>query len=302
MSGAPGHRILLTGSFGFLASQVRDEIVRDSSCEGLFLSHITQPTYEISMAASHPLSHQVREAILAFRPNCVLNLAWAKVARSEREDPLHMNENVQASRNLFAFVAEHFPSCRLIGIGSQAELGATAAAIRPDSTGVPTSAYGKGKSMARDLLLSAHPETGAWLRLLTLYGPNDHEEKFIPYLLNCLHSGSDAEISPGDQRWDFLHVSDAARALVAAVKAPLLAGIQVVASEEAWELKRVAQFLFDNAPSSSRRPALRIGARPYASSELMRLEGDSGSFRRATGWSPRISLEAGLLELLERNL
>jgi len=302
MSGAPKHRVLLTGSFGFLASRVRDEIVRDSSCEGLFLSHITHPTFEIAAAARDPLLRPVREAILAFRPTCVLNLAWAKVARSERDDPFHVNENVQASRNLFAFVAGHFPSCRLIGIGSQAELGAIRDTVRTVSTGFPASAYGQGKAIARDELLSAHPHTSAWLRLLTLYGPDDHEEKLIPYLLRCLRTGAVAEISPGEQRWDFLHVNDAARALVAAVKAPTLSGIQVVASEESWELRRVAQFLFDNAPHRPQGSALRIGARPYAAAELMRLEGDSSSFRKATGWSPRITLEAGLRDLLARTL
>jgi nucleoside-diphosphate-sugar epimerase len=140
------------------------------------------------------------------------------------------------------------------------------------------------------------------MRILTLYGPGDHGEKFVPYLLECLKEGRDAETSPGGQVWDFLHVSDAASALLSAATTKDFKGLYVLASGEAWALKDVASFLFKEAQKYIKVPQLKLGARSYGSAELMCLEGDSSTLQKASGWRPKVKLEEGLSELVRETL
>lgn len=296
------HRILITGGTGFLAQHLQRLCTSDSKIQTLVLSRSSTPSFEMEALSRDPELGGIGGAIKEFRPTALLHLAWGKMSREDRSHTFHIRENVIASQNLFNFVAREFPECRLVGLGSQAELGRMHCTITPVSVGKPENLYGEGKALVRDYVLSKFPQRSVWLRILTLYGPGDHSDKFIPYLVRCISSKVAAEISPGDQVWDFLHVEDAARALVAVVKAQEISGIHIVASGEAWPLKEVATRIFEEARMKGIEVPLRIGARPYSANELMQLKGDASSLQKATGWQPCIKLIEGLGSLVQSAL
>lgn len=296
------HRILLTGAGGFLGKCIRGAVESDRECEGLFLSSQSSPSFNIETLAKGEGWEDLEKLVVSFRPTALIHLAWAKVRRNERMDPFHIHENVDVSKRLAQIIVKHFPDCRLIGIGSQAELGVQTKAHSPQSEGSPTSLYGEGKALLRNEFLHKYPQNAAWIRILTLYGSGDHGEKFVPYLLECLKQGRDAETSPGGQVWDFLHVSDAALALLSAAKTKDFRGLYVLSSGQAWALKDVASFLFQEAQKYIKVPQLKLGARSYGAQELMCLEGDSSALQKASGWRPRVKLEEALAQLVRETL
>ncbi len=54
--------------------------------------------------------------------------------------------------------------------------------------------------------------TATWARLFYLYGPGEPEERLVPRLLGAAASGGEINVHADHVR-DYLHVSDAAKAL-----------------------------------------------------------------------------------------
>jgi nucleoside-diphosphate-sugar epimerase len=135
----------------------------------------------------------------------------------------------------------------------------------------------------------------ACARLFWLYGPGEHPDRLVPAVTRALLSGVPAACTAGTQVRDFLHVDDAAAALVSLVgcrvTGPLNVGSgnPVTVREVVGEVARVCQ-----------RPELvRLGERPTPAGDPPLLVADVSRLRDAVGWRPRISLAAGIQSTVE---
>ena len=82
----------------------------------------------------------------------------------------------------------------------------------------PATLYGRAK-LATASVLEAYGNPGgmsaAWARLFFLFGPHEHSSRLVPSLVNDLLSSKPARCRSATAVRDFLHVDDAARAIVA---------------------------------------------------------------------------------------
>lgn len=74
------------------------------------------------------------------------------------------------------------------------------------------------------------------------------------------------------------------------------AGTRNLASGQSVSVRAAAEL---GAAVAIRPGLLRIGALPYRDNEIFDYRLDNGALRRALGWQPRVSLEAGLRRLWE---
>lgn len=134
------------------------------------------------------------------------------------------------------------------------------------------------------------------LRVHHFYGPDDDQNKFIAALIaRCLANEAEIPLTAGQQKRDFIHVDDVARAFVAVLQQQLEAGecgvVEFeVGSGKAVELRWIVERIHALTRSRAR---LVFGALPYRAHESMFAEADTAALR-ALGWQPRISLEEGL--------
>ncbi len=290
-------KLLVTGGTGFLGQA----IVREAK----FKKHVVSLCGRKALAdiANIPCSLEdlavsqsdCMQAIIQFKPDAVLHLAWGKASNQFRDDPYHFDVNLAATKNLVNLIHEKLPQTAFIGIGSQAEYGVVNQILEPNTGCEPIVGYGKAKKNAGEYALATLGERACWLRLLTAYGPGDDSRKFIPYVASSFLQNQAPEVSACEQIWDFLHVNDAAKAIVMAAEQKLN-GLHVLCSGEETSFKKIVMTL--KTAFEQRRgfvlPAPLFGARPYAEKELFYLVGNPNTIKKALSWSPTISIHDGL--------
>ena len=142
-----------------------------------------------------------------------IHLAWAGTSHEERDNPAIHEENVKLSLE-YVHLAKRMGCVLYVDAGSQAEYGIVPGVITEDTPCNPFSAYGKCK-------LKMYQESSVLtkqlclkyihLRILSVYGENDHEHTLIKTSLKKLKSGEPVEIHSGGQKWNYVYVKDAAR-------------------------------------------------------------------------------------------
>lgn len=295
-------RVAITGGSGFIGAAVVDRLSKRGARVACFQRRpgpagAESRALDLGEAVRAPATFTA--ALLEFQPDVVVHLAWGHATNTRRDDPRHYSENLRFTQILVDLLADALPACHFVGVGSQAEYGVKERPLTPEEPCDPSNAYGRAKYLAGRYAVWRLGERAAWLRLLTAYGPDDDPNKLIPYLVRSYRSGIAPALSPGDQRWDWLHVDDAAAAIVATAERGA-GGIHVLASGETATIAEIARSLHTLAQARGwPAPPPRLGGRPYNPRELFLLAGDATSLRIATGWAPEVPLARGLATVLE---
>ena len=142
-----------------------------------------------------------------------IHLAWAGTTHEERNNPTVHGENVRLSLECVKQAKQM--GCKLyVDAGSQAEYGIVPGVITEDTPCNPFSAYGKGKLKMYQESRVLTKELGLkyiHLRILSVYGENDHDETLIKSALKKLKANEPIEMRSGGQKWNYVYVKDAAR-------------------------------------------------------------------------------------------
>ena len=145
-----------------------------------------------------------------------IHLAWAGTTHEDRNNPAIHEENVRISLECVKLAKQM--GCQLyVDAGSQAEYGIVPGVITEDTPCNPISAYGKGKLKMYQESSVLTKELGLkyiHLRILSVYGENDHEETLIKSALKKLKANEPIEMRSGGQKWNYVYVKDAARQIV----------------------------------------------------------------------------------------
>ncbi len=153
------------------------------------------------------------ELAKGIKADVFVHLAWAGTTHEERNNPAVHEENVRLS--LECVKLSKRMGCQLyVDAGSQAEYGIVTDVITEDTPCNPISAYGKGKFKMYQKSSSLTKELGLkyiHLRILSVYGENDHEETLIKSSLKKLIANEPIEMRSGGQNWNYVYVNDAAR-------------------------------------------------------------------------------------------
>lgn len=142
-----------------------------------------------------------------------IHLAWAGTTHEDRNNPAIHEENVRLSLECVKLAKQM--GCQLyVDAGSQAEYGIVPGFLTEDTLCNPITAYGKGK-------LKMYQESGILtkelglkymhLRILSVYGENDHDETLIKSSLRKLKANEPIVMRSGGQKWNYVYVKDAAR-------------------------------------------------------------------------------------------
>jgi nucleoside-diphosphate-sugar epimerase len=240
-------------------------------------------------------TERVGEWMAAVRPTHLLHLAWITAPGAYWTSPDNVRWQTASQGLLEAFAA--FRGARAVLTGTCAEYDWTIATrcheYRTPTT--PATLYGRCKNTLQESALPFALNWGvrfAWARLFFLYGPREHPDRLVPSVARSLLAGAPAECSAGSQKRDFLHVDDAADALVTLLLGDVTGPVNV-ASGEALSVRTVVEVVADII---GRPDLLRLGAKPTPANEPPLLYADVGRLRNEVGWAPRIGLRDGLAE------
>ncbi|WHT23320.1 NAD(P)-dependent oxidoreductase [Crossiella sp. CA-258035] len=194
---------------------------------------------------------------------------------------------------------------RLVQLGTAYEYGPApyGTSTREDHPPAPTSPYGRSKLLGTRTVLRAAAEHGleaVVLRLSVACGPGASRAGLSGIVADHLAAGRpEVRLAPLRAYRDVVDVRDAARAVVAAARAPssAVAGATInVGAGRAVQVRELVDLMIALSGRSLR--VVEEAGRPRARADAPWQRLDITAARRLLGWSPRRSLEESLRDLL----
>lgn len=153
------------------------------------------------------------ERAIDVKADVFVHLAWAGALLGQRDNQELQEGNIRFSLDCVELSKRM--GCQLyVDAGSQAEYGIVPGVISEDTPCNPVSAYGKAKLQMYRETCDLTQRIGLkyiHLRILSVYGENDHPNTLIISSLKKMKNNEPIEIRSGGQKWNYVYVKDAAR-------------------------------------------------------------------------------------------
>lgn len=221
------------------------------------------------------------------------HFAWAGTFGQSRNDMFLQNKNVEYALDAVS-AAKRFGCHTFIGAGSQAEYGRFEGVLKPDTPVFPENGYGIAKLCAGQMTREFARQIGLrhiWVRILSVYGPNDGENSMVMSAVNKLTAGITPEFTKCEQVWDYLFSYDAANAFRLLGEKGIDGKIYVLGSGKPRPL---IQFINEIRDTFASEAEVNIGKIPYAQKQVMHLCADISQLKRDTGFIPQYTFLDGL--------
>lgn len=253
--------------------------------------HENLTVLEFSLQEIENLPSQIPVSVDVF-----YHLAWEGTRASARDDKLLQENNYQSSLKAVK-VAFELGCKSFVGVGSQAEYGKCIGRITENYKATPLTEYGKaklrfcedGKKLAERLGVNF-----VWARIFSVYGEGDFEGTLIMSAIRKMIKDERILLTECTQNWDFLHVLDAANALLLLSSAP--SGIYNIASGVSHPLK---DFVYEMLRLTGSNSVLDFGAIPYNTEGAVSFEPVVDKLISVSGWAPEISFAQGVTEIIK---
>ena len=225
------------------------------------------------------------------------HFAWAGTTGNARNDMLLQNLNVKYALDAVN-AAKRFGCKMFIGAGSQAEYGRVEGVLKPDTPTNPETGYGIAKLCAGQMTRQLARQVGLkhiWVRVLSVYGPNDTPNSMVMSTINKLKQNLVPEFTKGEQMWDYLYSGDAARAFYLLGEKGKDGKTYVLGNGKAQPLKEYIKTIQSVVNPDCE---IKLGVIPYADKQVMHLEADISDLKKDVGFEPNMDFEEGIKNII----
>ncbi len=294
--------VLITGGSGYIGSR----LVRRLHAEGHAVSLLLPadaPLDQLGGVADRLTIHRdahrwqgVQRAVREARPDLVYHLAALVLTGHAPEDVRRLVEaNV-------LFGAELLEAMTGAGVGRLVVAG-THWQHYGDAAYDPVNLYAATKQAFEDLLVywsHTTPLRTVVLKLFEVYGPDDPRPKLVNLLLRLAREGGEADLTPGEQLVDYVHVDDVveAFAVAGARTAALAPGVRETYAVSSGAPVPLRRLVGEFEAALGRPLGVRWGAKAYRPREVMH---PWTGGRPLPGWSARTPLRDGFRRLIGRD-
>lgn len=292
----PMQRVLVTGASGFLGRQsVPMLLAAASDVHALVGSRQVPfpPGVQVHRCNLHD-GQEVAQLIARLRPTHLLHLAWNTAPGTFWTAPDNLDWLASSLHLVRCFAAQG--GRRLVIAGTCAEYQSGPEPLHETRTPCrPSTLYGCCKQALHVALDGYARQEGlslGWARLFGLFGPFEQPERMVASSLLALLSGQPVRCTSGLQERDFLHVQDAASALVTFLQSGVEGPVNI-GSGQAVSIRQLIQTLADTVGGPA---SIEFGAWPLPCHEPPRVLADVGRLRDELGWTPALTLSAGLAD------
>ncbi|MBD9468876.1 GDP-mannose 4,6-dehydratase [Pseudoxanthomonas sp. PXM01] len=294
-------RILVTGAGGFVGRYVLEAVKNGRF--GDAVAAAPPPEWDIRNLDS------TRDVVAQAMPDAVVHLAAQSFVPRSFEDPAEtLAINAGGTANLIKALQERDFGGRFLYVSSGDLYGLVAEEDLPVTEYIqpqPRNPYAVSKWAAEQLCLQAGRTHGldcVIARPFNHVGPGQSDRFVLPSL-----AGQIAEIEAGrrtplievgdiDSTRDFLDVRDVVAAYAALLRAGVRGTTYVIASGHERSVRELLNLMLAHTDAT---PEIRMDPSRMRPSEQKRMRADSRRLRDDTGWSPELSIETTVLDLLD---
>ena len=300
-------RVFLTGATGFVGSHVARLLVRQGhevhalvlggdAEEDLAKERLGAEGSQVVRVRGDLLDPSSYAAVLEKeRFEACVHLAWY----ANPKDYLSARVNVDllnASAQLGARLVD-LGCRRLVMAGTCFEYDVSFGLLSESTALRPRHLYSTCKRALFEVMshLTASSATSfAWGRLFFLYGPHESRGRLVPAVIDALLSGEDARVTTGEQFRDFMHVADAAAAIVHVLEHDELSGPVNIATGQPVRVRDVVETIAGTLDMKDRVAWGAVQARPndpaFVCADVTKL--------RESGFRPNFDLASGLADTI----
>lgn len=295
------NKIIVTGATGCVGSA----IVRRGLAQGM---EVTCIVHEGSKRLSNlPQDEKVKivecnlsnygTLNLSDNYDVFIHMAWEKTFGASRDDAEVQMRNIQYTLDA-CHLAKRCGCKVFVGAGSQAEYGVQSVDLTPDLQVNPESGYGIAKFAAGKLSAMLCKSLGLrqnWVRILSVYGPNDGENTLISYVIRELKAGRSPELTKCEQIWDYLYADDAADAILAVAERGTDGKTYPLGSGKG---RRLSDFIEDIRTLINPSITIKYGVKEYYPHQPMHLVADVSELITDTYWKPYTTFIDGIYSIV----
>jgi len=296
-------RVAVSGATSFLGSAAVKKLI-SQGCE---VYGIVRPSSTArAWLPDHPKFHEVlcdfsdtEEWTRAIgHADTFLHFAWGGPGLQGRSDSVVQK---QSADNTFKalYAAKALGVNRFFTSGSQAEYGRTSGSIAEDTPCNPFLEYGKNKLRVCREAPGIAEELGmeyVHARFFSVYGPHDHPYTLIPSCIHTFLAGGTMALSECRNLWNFLHVDDAAEAIVRLAECALPSA-NVIVNVAGTDTRILRDFVEEIHLLCGKRGSYAFGARRVSEPPVDNWP-DISRLRSLIEWEPQISFAAGIRALI----
>jgi nucleoside-diphosphate-sugar epimerase len=137
---------------------------------------------------------------------------------------------------------------------------------------------------------------GVVVRPFLVFGPGQSTNRLIPFVIQQCLNCQTFNTSPGEQLRDFLFIDDFCDGLTSLFDhGDLFGNIFNIASGTGTPVRQIIETIISEIGYGK----ANFGNQPYRKGESMALFADISAIKKATGWQPRITIEAGLQRTID---
>jgi len=295
-------RLLITGAAGFVGSHlVRAAVGRGHDVVAAVRSPARASSLEgVStrlrlVEADLADGRAMRRAAADASPDLALHLAWS-IGRDYYDSPDNL-ACVGGSLALLQGLVE--ARCRrIVFVGTHLELAPSERDMDENHPVAPRDLYAACKDAVHRVARAyvAGTETSfVWARLFNLYGPGQADWALVSYVVRHLLEGRRCPMTHGEQLRGFLHVRDAADALLDVAEAPVR-GVVHVGSDDVVTVRELALRIAERLGGAD---LLSFGALAPSPRDAPRIVSSTVRLRSEVGFRPRVPLDEGLQDTID---
>lgn len=226
-----------------------------------------------------------------------LHLGWEGAGSANRQDAQVQHQNIGYA--LASLETAAGVGCgSFLFSGSQAEYGICRDVMREDTECRPVSEYGKDKLQVCMRATELAEKLGIGYihtRIFSVYGPGDHPWSLVETCLDAFLGGGHIELGACTQLWNYLYITDTARALTQLLLGKAAPGVYNVAGEDTRPLR---SYIEEIHRLCGGRGTYSYGKRPPNAEGVVSLRPDIAKLKAETGWESRVDFETGINRMM----
>ncbi len=280
---SPHTRILLTGATGFLGSHLAYGLIA-ADYEVIAYRRNTSNLWRVADIERKIAWYDVTDLESPFREHGKIDhvIHTATIyGRNNEKNSLLVDTNLLFPLKLFE-IASSFKANTFLN---------TDTILYKDING-----YSLSKGQLREWLKMVAGQTKVInVKLEHIYGPKDDDSKFVTSIIKqCLSNIPDIKLTEGEQKRDFIYISDVVEGYLCLLKhhLDLCEPYLDVGMGSGYSIP-IKDLVRHVAELTGTRTNFLFGALPYRKKEIMDSKADI-SLLRGFGWRPRIGLKDGL--------
>ena len=296
--------IVITGATGFIGSNLVNKLLEDDNNLYLIVRKDSKNLNKLPFDSKIKLVHLSLDemnklsSFISVPCDIFYHLAWDGIRGETRNDKELQESNYVNS--MTALKEAQKLNCKIFfSAGSQAEYGLYNEKITEETECRPVTEYGKYKyKFYVDALEFCEKENIKFKepRFFSLYGKGDYEGTMVISIIKKMLKNEDCDLTECVQLWDFLHIRDAIEGLIKLAKCECENGAYNFGNGDSKSLKEFVGEMYRLTNSKSK---LNYGKVPYPNNLIINVNPDVTKLKTALNWSPKITFEEGIKEIIE---